>query len=139
MARRTVIVLSCDLCDKPDDDAEVATLAFGHAGRSYDLDLCAAHTTQVHDTLAGWATKGRAARAGTGRQSRRPADTPSRRRTSTTATTDTDRIRRWARQNGHHVPDRGPLPAAVITAHTAAHPDSGMSTQGLASGAGVEV
>lgn len=127
MSRRTLIVLSCDLCERPGDDTEVTTLAFAHANRGYELDLCPTHTRQVQDTLAGWAAKGRP--APTRRQTRRqPAAAGGRRRSDGT----TEEIRRWARQHGHQIPDRGPLPAAVIAEYKAA-------TVGLACGAGVEV
>lgn len=149
MTRRTLIVLSCDLCDPPDEGAHVTTLGFSYAGRCYELDVCPAHSAQVQNTLAGWAASGRPARAATGRRSRRQPSAPNRRRTasrvSTTAeststeSTSTEQIRRWARQHGHQVPDRGPLPAAVVAAFHAAQPDGAMSAKGLATGAGAEV
>lgn len=133
MSRRTMIVLSYDLCDQPDEDTEVTTVTFGFARRSYQLDLCAAHASHIQDTIAGWATKGRPAR--NGRPGRRQPAAAARRRNG-----DTKQIRRWARQHGCPVPDRGPLPAAVIAAHHAAQPDnSATSAGGLATGAGVEV
>jgi hypothetical protein len=122
-----MIVLSCDLCDQPDDDSPVATLAFAYANRGYELDLCPTHTHQIQDTLAGWAAKGRPARTATRRQTRRQPAAGAKRRSATT-----EQIRRWARQHGHQIPDRGPLPAAVIAEYDAA-------TAGLATGAGVEV
>lgn len=124
-----MIVLSCDLCDQPqDDDTKVTTLAFAYANRGYELDLCPAHTCQVQDTLSGWAAKGRPARNHPSRQSRRkPTATNVKGRDGTT-----EQIRRWARQHGHAVPDRGPLPAAVVAEYEAA-------TAGLDPGAGVEV
>lgn len=44
------------------------------------------------------------------------------RKQSAAAKPDTKAIRAWARQNGHTVPDRGTLPAAVVDAYTEAHP-----------------
>jgi hypothetical protein len=125
-----MIVLSCDLCDQPDDDSTVTTVAFAYANRGYELDLCPTHTGQVQDSLTGWAAKGRPARTAPRRRPRRqPAAAGARRRTATT----TEQIRRWARQHGHQIPDRGPLPAALIAEYNAA------ATAGLATGVGVEV
>jgi hypothetical protein len=123
-----MIVLSCDLCDQPDNDTEVTTVAFAYANRSYELDLCPTHNRQVQDSLAGWAAKGRPARTATRRQTRRqPAALNAKGRSGTAG-----QIRRWARQHGHQIPDRGPLPAPVVAEYEAA-------TAGLDPRAGVEV
>lgn len=124
-----MIVLSCDLCDQPhDDDTTVTTLAFAYANRRYELDLCPTHTRQVQDTLTGWAAKGRSARNHPTRPSRRKPSATSVRRPAAS----TEQMRGWARQHGHQIPDRGPLPAALIAEYNAA-------TTGLATRPGVEV
>ena len=49
------------------------------------------------------------------------ARTPRKRSTRASAATPTADLRVWARENGHSVNDRGPLPAEVLAAYTAAH------------------
>jgi hypothetical protein len=111
MARRTVTILTCDLCDDPHDDADVTTLRFGYSGRDYELDACPTHAEEVRAALSGWARRGRAA------GSTVPVE-PARRSRPTVRPdkAQIDAIRRWARDNGYQVTDRGRVPERVMDA-----------------------
>lgn len=127
MAQKVQVLVTCDLHE--DDTEGVETVQFGVDGYSYEIDLCADHSEQVHDQLQDMISHARPVSGGRGR--RRPA--PSRRRAdrTTTATpeppavSDRERlqaIREWARSNGH--PDlgsRGRIPRAIVEEYEAAH------------------
>jgi hypothetical protein len=116
VARRTVTILTCDLCQAPDEAAEVTTLRFGYSGRDYELDVCAAHGEEVRAALSGWARQGRVAGSATPEARARRAGSPVR-----PDKAQVDAIRRWARDNGYAVTDRGRVPERVMDAFQAAH------------------
>lgn len=119
MARRTVTILSCDLCDDGADDPNAVTVAFSYSGRDYELDLCAAHAEEVRATLSGWARRGH--RAGEAPPAPSPARTGRRRSGAHTDREQLDAIRRWARDNGFQVTERGRIPERIMDAFQAAH------------------
>jgi hypothetical protein len=113
MSRRTVTVLGCDLCEVSEEGPEVATVRFGWAHRTYEIDVCKAHAEEVKAALSGWARRGRPSR---------PEATPRRRRRSTpTDKAQLEAMRRWAKDNGYAVTDHGRIPQRVADAFQAAH------------------
>jgi Lsr2 len=102
--------VTLSLVDDIDGSQAVETVSFGLDGRTYDIDLSAAHATQLRDALAAYVA---AARRHTGSTGRRPpgSSRPAGDREQTVA------IREWARANGQRVSDRGRISRAVLEAY----------------------
>ncbi|MGI8522458.1 MAG: histone-like nucleoid-structuring protein Lsr2 [Nocardioides sp.] len=109
MAQKVHIVLEDDL----DGGDATQTLTFGLDGTDYEIDLSDSNATGLRDALALYVAHGR--RTTSGRRGVRRATTRSNLGPSARE------IRDWARSNGHKVPDRGRIPAAVREAFLAAH------------------
>ncbi len=133
MAKTLIVQLTCDRCkaEKGDNVDGSQSVSFGFDGFNYNLDLCAEHSDDFHNTMQGlisWSSDrsragaGRGARrSGTSEDSARPeGPTP-----ATRSPADRERlkaIRDWARQNGHpDLGDRGRVPQAIVAAYDAAH------------------
>jgi hypothetical protein len=118
MAQRVQVFLVCDMHD--DDTPGTETVAFSVDGTAYQIDVCDKHAKEMRDAFApyiGNARKGgssRAARGGRGSGAQpRSRGGGDRQRTA--------EIRRWAREQGRQVPDRGRLPASIVEEYEAAH------------------
>ncbi len=109
MAQKVHIVLEDDI----DGSEATQTISFALDGTSYEIDLNDKNAAALRDALATYVGHGRRV---TG--SRRGA-----RRTSSASANGASakEIRDWARDNGHKVPERGRIPAAVREAYQAAH------------------
>ena len=115
MAQQTTVTFVDDL----DGSEASGTFDFSLDGRSYEIDLSDGNAAKLRDALAPYV--GAARKAGgrsRGRALRQTAvvvDRPVRsNREETTA------IRRWARDNGHQVSERGRIPKSVLEAYQAA-------------------
>ncbi|MFN2625524.1 MAG: Lsr2 family protein [Mycobacteriales bacterium] len=110
MAQRTLTLLVCDLCG--DGKEGEATVEFSIDGRSYEIDVCAEHNTEIHNAFAAYV--GAARRSGSGlRRGRRGRGGGDRERVA--------EIRAWARQQGLHVSERGRIAATIAEKYEAAH------------------
>jgi hypothetical protein len=108
MAQKVHIVLEDDL----DGSDATQTVSFGLDGTSYEIDLNDKNAAALRDAFASYVGHGR--KISGSRRGRR----------STTAATSghsAKEIRDWARSNGHKVPERGRIPAAVREAFEAAN------------------
>lgn len=116
MAQKTLIQLVDDLDGTPIADGEGKTVSFSIDGVSYEIDLSNDHVDELDAALATFVSAARkTTRSGAGRAS-----------TGRTASTksnpeDLQKIREWAKSNGHAVSDRGRIAASVRDAYTAAH------------------
>ncbi|HEV2070799.1 MAG TPA: histone-like nucleoid-structuring protein Lsr2 [Acidimicrobiales bacterium] len=128
MAKTTVTVLTCDQCQaEAGEEVEAEeSVALAYDGYNYELDLCAPHAQNFHDTLqtlAGWASE----RSRMGRRSRRTASSASQAESGSGGRTTGDRerlraIREWARENGYpDLGNRGRIPQHVVAEYEAAH------------------
>lgn len=118
MAQRVNVVLVDDI----DGSEATETVAFALDGNSYEIDLSAAHAAALRDALAPFvsgARKGGGARRGRG-QRNGSAARGSRGSGDSGGPLASD-VRRWARENGWDVPDRGRVSAEVREAYAAAH------------------
>jgi hypothetical protein len=98
MAKRVVVEVTDDLDGSPADEK----VHFGIDGSTYEIDLTAAHASELRDTLATYVAFAR-------RESRaRP--------TATQVPTEVDpaAVRAWARANGIELSPRGRIPASVV-------------------------
>lgn len=112
MAQKTQIILIDDV-----DGGEAAeTVRFGLDGVTYEIDLNAENAARLRDALAPWVGSGR-------RVSGRGARTSTRRSPSVSGSSadDSSAIRRWARETGQQVSERGRVSASVRAAYAAAH------------------
>ena len=101
------------LVDDLDGSPAAVTVRFGYNGRDYEIDLSEEHTAELEEFFAPYLEHARRAGGGgrAGRGQRQPRQTRQ----------DTEAIRRWARDHGYQVSDRGRLPNDVVAAYQAAH------------------
>jgi hypothetical protein len=95
---------------------DVSTVRFGLDGVVYEIDLTSDHEERLRRHLAGFID---VARYTEGRL-------PPRRRSMGATTVDRLRgpaIRKWALMNGYEVGTQGRIPAHILVAFRAAHPD----------------
>ena len=109
--------------DDIDGSDAAGTVSFGLDGKTYEIDLSDDNAAKLRDSLAVF--------VGAARKSGGSVTTGSRRDQKMTASSaprpqsldrdQTAAIRAWARQNGHHVSDRGRISKTVLDAFRAAH------------------
>jgi hypothetical protein len=110
MAQKVQVLLVDDI----DGGSADETVTFGLDGVTYEIDLTAAHATELRDALAQWV--GHARKVG-GRTTNRSAAPRGRRPSSG----DAQAIREWAKEHGHQVSERGRISAEVKAAYDASH------------------
>lgn len=110
VVQKTQVVLIDDIDGSEGDE----TVTFALDGVSYEIDLSAAHATELREAFAQWIGHGRkTAPKVVGR-------TTSARR-GRTDREQLQKIREWARANGYTVNDRGRIPGRVLDAFQEAH------------------
>ncbi|MER6103098.1 Lsr2 family protein [Streptomyces sp. NPDC001832] len=110
MAQKVQVLLVDDLDGGEADE----TVTFALDGKTYEIDLTTSNADKLRGLLepytkGGRRTGGRAA-AGRGKG-----------RAGTGGNKDTAEIRKWARENGHNVNDRGRVPAEIREAYEKAN------------------
>ncbi len=126
MARTTKTIYTCDLHEGDEVTEDVAEVSFAFDGSSYQIDLCPDHRGEMEEALAGYVGSARrASRSGTSaprRTTRAATSGGSGGRASGGSDRDeVQRIREWARENGHKVSERGRLSSSLLEAYRAAH------------------
>src|SRR3954471_18062910 len=109
------------LVDDLDGSAAAGTISFGLDG-GYEIDLSDDNAAALRDALASYIAAARKT-AGSAAGSRRAQKMTaiSGPRPQPLDREQTAAIRAWARQNGHHVSDRGRIAKTVVEAFHAAH------------------
>lgn len=102
MAREMIFALTDDVTGGQADE----TVTFSLDGVNYEIDLSEENAAQLRGDLATWVERGR--RIG-GRRPR--TDSPG----------QNILIRRWAKDHGYGIGDRGRIPKSVREAYDAAH------------------
>ncbi len=117
MATQTKIELICDLTGDPADE----TVEFGLAGKVYELDLTKQHAAALKEILEDYVKVARpVGKLSTSAGLKRGSGS-----TSTQANRDqTAAIRRWAREAGKSVSDRGRIPLEIKNEFEQAHRSS---------------
>jgi len=110
VVQKTQVVLIDDI-DGSDADE---TVTFAIDGVGYEIDLTAAHASELRESFATWV--GHARKAG-----RTVATTRTGGRRAGTDRAQLAKIREWARDNGHKVSERGRIPGSILEAYEAAH------------------
>ncbi len=115
MAQKVNITLVDDIDGSEADE----TVTFGFDGTTYEIDLNDAHAAALRDALAGYVGYARKVTGSrrSGRRSSASSSSPAGNGSGVSAA----EIRDWARSNGHDVPDRGRIPAAVREAFESAN------------------
>ncbi len=108
MARTTVIVVEDDL----DGGPATEQLAFSLDGSEYEIDLNESNARQLRDLLDPYVAAGRRTGGRLRRHSPSATKYPPK---------DQQKIREWARANGHEVADRGRIPQSALTAYAEAN------------------
>jgi nucleoid-associated protein Lsr2 len=119
LTQPTAVVI--DLPDRralPQDGSQ--TVRFGLDGENYEIDLSDGRATELRSALRRYVDAGR--RVGQEPEMRIAAGSVrSRPRPGKEQRHDPAAIREWARTHGHHVADRGRIPANVVEAYAAEH------------------
>ncbi|MDX3771192.1 Lsr2 family protein (plasmid) [Streptomyces sp. NBC_01707] len=110
MAQKIVTVYTDDLTGA--ESEEVQTHTFSLDGVNYEIDLVSDNYDELFEALAPFIDKGRkiGRSVSAGRSRKASTDGPS-----------AEKIRAWARENGHQVSDRGRVPATIREAYQKAH------------------
>lgn len=108
MARKFIQKVTDDLDGSPIPEGEDSEMFFGLDNANYAIDLSQKNADALRESLAPYIAVARHA----GRTTDRPG---AKRRRSTKA--EMDDIRRWARDNGYEVSDRGRVPQTVTRAY----------------------
>ncbi|MCX4448476.1 Lsr2 family protein [Streptomyces sp. NPDC087866] len=110
MAQKVQVLLVDDLDGGEADE----TVTFALDGKSYEIDLTTSNADKLRSLLEPYAKNGRrtGGRAASGRGKGRAVSGGNK---------DTAEIRKWARENGHNVNDRGRVPAEIREAYEKAN------------------
>ena len=114
MAQETTVRFIDDL----DGSDASGTFDFSLDGRQYQIDLSEENAAKLRDALAPFI--GAARKAGRGR-GRGPRQTAVAEKPARSNRDQTGAIRKWARENGHQVSERGRIPKSVVEAYQAAN------------------
>jgi hypothetical protein len=109
MAQKHIVQLVDDLTG--DEAAETVTFAID--GARYEIDLSADNAAKLRDTLAVYIANAR--------RSSRTTVHGNGRRGSRADREHSAAIRRWARENGHEIGEKGRIPTSIVEAYNAAH------------------
>ncbi|MBO0917337.1 Lsr2 family protein [Streptomyces brevispora] len=110
MAQKVQVLLVDDLDGGEADE----TVTFALDGKTYEIDLTTSNADKLRTLLEPYAKGGRrtGGRAASGRGKGRAVPGGNK---------DTAEIRKWARENGHNVNDRGRVPADIREAYEKAN------------------
>jgi hypothetical protein len=108
VAQKKHVVLIDDVNGSPASE----TVRFALDGTEYEIDLNEEHAEALRETFTEWIGPARRVSGRTRRSTARRSNAAS------TSTSDTAKIREWARQNGYTVSDRGRIPSSVREAYS---------------------
>lgn len=111
LAQKTFVQLVDDLDGTPIPDGEGRSVVFSYDGTSYEIDLSDAHVAEFKEALAPFVAAGRRSERVTSKKTPGSKSDPA----------ELQRMREWARSNGHEVSDRGRVSAVIRDAYNAAH------------------
>ena len=114
MARRIITTLVSDLSGEPADADAGETVEFAYRGTSYTIDLTSSEAAAFDQAMGPYLAHA------TKLTTRRPARQAAPKNRSSATSTDSQRIRTWARENGYEVSDRGRVKAEIAEAFQAA-------------------
>lgn len=111
MAQQRTVTYVSDLSGKPIEGDDAPTVSFGWDGTDYTIDLTSDEAEKFYKAVEKYVSAAtKVAKASSGRRAAKVSDGPS-----------AAEVRAWAQANGHDVPERGRIPAAVREAFEAAN------------------
>ncbi len=116
MARKVIHQLVDDLDGTVLEPGEGETVLFSLDGKSYEIDLTEQNAEKLREVISPYI--GAARRTLAGSAVKAPQRTAVRRLGKVR---DLSAVRKWAREQGHTVSDRGRVPEAILEAYDAAH------------------
>ena len=119
MAQRVQVLLVCDVHE--DDTPGSQTVTFALDGATYEIDLCAQHVADLHESFGkfiGSARRTSAARSRANARATNAGQAGGRR--GGTDRQRTQDIRQWARSTGLNVNERGRIPAEIVAQYESA-------------------
>ncbi|PLC10763.1 hypothetical protein AUQ48_17075 [Kocuria flava] len=109
MAQKVHIQLEDDIDGGPAEE----TITFALDGRGYEIDLSAANAEKLREALRPFVAAGRKDTATTGTRRKRTTG-------ASASSSETAKIRAWAKEHGHEVSDRGRIQQHIKDAYYAA-------------------
>jgi hypothetical protein len=106
--------------DDLDGSEASGSLEFSLDGREYEIDLSDANAARLRDALAPFVAAAR--RSGGGGRGRQVSPSPKPRSSSGRSREETLEMRRWLRENGYQVSDRGRIPNESVQAYRSKTP-----------------
>lgn len=115
MARREIksYVVTDDLTGEEIPEDEAVSLQFTYGGQAYEIDLSSRNAKKLDDFMAPYIDKARRVRDSSPKRRNQPVDFSQAR--------DLDAVRKWARENGYEVSDRGRIAKTVLDAYDKAN------------------
>ena len=108
-----------EFIDDIDGSAAERTFTFAVDGTNYEIDLSADNIAEFKSAIGGFiesARKIKGSKNSDGRRARSAEAAGNRQ-----SREQTQAVREWARQHGHHISNRGRIPAAIQQAFDQAH------------------
>jgi|SRR5699024_1292435 len=106
MAKKVIVQMIDDI----NGEEATETITFGYDGKSYEIDLTAENAQLLREQFGEWSQHAR----------RAPATKSGQRRSRSSGSSNTSKIREWARANGYEVSARGRIPVDIANAYNAA-------------------
>ena len=117
MAQRVQVELVDDLNGEVADE----TVRFGVDGTEYEIDLTTENAEKLRSTLSEYVDKARKAKTGRRGQGGQGGQNTSSASASKSKREETQKIRQWAKDNGHNPSPRGRLTQTIVDAYNEAH------------------
>lgn len=113
MAQKTRTYFIDDLTGDEIPEEEAKTLRFSYDGVEYELDLSEESATKLNEAIQPF--------IGSARRVEGQPSAKSKGKVYTKGGPSLDEVRKWARENGYTVSDRGRVAATIVGAYNAAH------------------
>jgi len=111
VAQKVSVTFACDYDQKSIPQGQQHSRRFSLDGRDYEIDLCVKHSQKFDDVVGRYMDRARRVSPRAGRTKRR----------TTAHRQHSAAIRRWAKESGIAVNDRGRIPADVVASYESKH------------------
>ena len=118
MARQVIVQISCDVCESSDS---ATALEFSIGRSAFEIDLCVEHRAAFTTALAPFVSRARTARARASAPTSAASAASAARGMARRDPSQTEAIRRWAKDSGFAISGRGRIPGNVEAAYNAQH------------------
>jgi hypothetical protein len=108
-----------EFIDDIDGSPAERTFTFAVDGTNYEIDLSADNIAEFKSAIGGFIESARKVKGSTSSNGRRARSAGA--EGARQSREQTQAVREWARQHGHHISDRGRIPASIQQAFNQAH------------------